>query len=67
MKYFEVTFSIEPDNELAHDLLPSLAGEIGFESFTDEDGCLKGYIQQDFWNEGHLTRLSKTFRFPAQR
>ena len=65
MKYFEVTFSIEPDNELAHDLLPSLAGEIGFESFTDEDGCLKGYIQQDFWNEEALNEIIENIPLPG--
>ena len=45
MKYVEVRFSIDGNNESA-DLLASIIGDIGFEAFENNDNILKGYIQQ---------------------
>ena len=46
MVYIEVTFTLTPWSETAQDVLTALAGDIGFESFVEEDTALKAYIQQ---------------------
>lgn len=47
MKYLEAEFVLNPYSETNADLLKALAGEGGFESFTDIQQGFKAYIQAD--------------------
>lgn len=42
MKTFEFSFTM-PSSDVQHDMLTMMLGEIGFDSFMDEDHCLKAY------------------------
>lgn len=63
MKYVEVRFSIDGNNESA-DLLASIIGDIGFEAFENNDNILKGYIQQQSFSEEQLNEAISDFPFP---
>lgn len=64
MKYFEVTFSIHPFNEDKSDVLAAMAGEIGFESFSEYEKGLKAYIQENLLDSDALESLLVDFPFP---
>ncbi len=64
MQYIEVTFSLTPWSETAKDVLTALAGDIGFESFVDEEETLKAYIQKKFYDEENLRSIISTFPMP---
>ena len=49
------------DLETAWDILAAIAGEAGFESFTDINEGTIGYIQQDQFNEKYLRTLLDDF------
>ena len=63
MKYFEVEFTISPFSADAADLLASLAGEAGFETFEETAGGLKGYVQQNLFDEATLQTCINDFPF----
>ena len=63
MKYFEATFTISPYSADASDILAAIAGEVGFETFEETVTGLKGYIQQQLFNEGSLNEALKDFPF----
>ena len=42
MKTFEYTFTA-PSSDIQHDMLVTMLAEIGFDSFMDEERCLKAY------------------------
>ena len=46
MKTFEFTFTA-PSSDIQHDMLVSMLAEIGFDSFMDEDHCLKAYCSAE--------------------
>ena len=46
MKTFEYTFTA-PSSDIQHDMLITMLAEIGFDSFMDEDRCLKAYCSAD--------------------
>jgi ribosomal protein L11 methyltransferase len=54
MRYFEVTFKTNPCTETVNDVLSAIMGEIGFESFVEENDGIKGYIQQPVYDEATL-------------
>lgn len=66
MNYYEVSFTytspIEP--EILSDLLACELGEIGFESFTENDGGLQGYISDTLYNVENLE--TKLAAFPLE-
>ena len=70
MKYLQATFHINGTNitpELmatASDIVPGLASEAGFESFSEEDGSLTGYVQEDLFNRELLDALLADFPIP---
>lgn len=64
MQYIEVTFSLTPWSETAKDVLTALAGDIGFESFVDEEETLKAYIQKKLYDEENLKSIISTFPMP---
>ena len=61
MKYYEVDFSIKPINNDASDILAALTGDTGFESFNNEEGFLKGYVQRDLFDEQALKSIISDF------
>lgn len=63
MKYFEVNFSIDGNEESA-DLLASMLGDIGFEAFDNSCNTLKGYIQRHLFSEELLHETVSDFPFP---
>ena len=63
MKYFEVEFTISPYSADAADLLASLAGEAGFETFEEAENGLKGYVQQSLFDEDTLRTCIADFPF----
>ena len=61
MKYFEVTFTTSPCNEIVNDVVSALAGEIGFESFVEWDKGVQAYIQQQLFDEKALEEMVENF------
>ena len=61
MKTFEYTFTA-PSSDIQHDMLTTMLAEIGFDSFMDEDRCLKAYCtaesRDDMAVESLLNELS---------
>ena len=63
MKYFEAEFVISPLSPDAADLLAALAGEAGFESFEETPTGLKGYVQQQLFDQSNLQTALADFPF----
>lgn len=61
MRYYEFLFKYEPYNEIVSDVLMSVLGEVGFESFVEEDEIMKAYIQVDLYNEEELKMTLSDF------
>ncbi|MBU3838270.1 MAG: 50S ribosomal protein L11 methyltransferase [Candidatus Phocaeicola faecigallinarum] len=64
MKYFEVTFSVNPCNETATDILSALIAETGFESFVECEGGMQAYVQQSLFDEDALKNIIVEFPIP---
>ena len=45
MKTFEYSFTA-PSSDIQHDMLITMLAEIGFDSFMDEERCLKAYCSE---------------------
>ena len=65
MKYYEVDFVIEPVGQTARELLAAVAGEAGFETFEDTDAGVKGYVQQQVFDESTLRLAIDDFPMPG--
>lgn len=66
MKYLEVIFEINAPAALlqdARDVLSAMAGEAGFETFEETDGGLKGYVQQELFDQPALDEILHNFPF----
>jgi ribosomal protein L11 methyltransferase len=63
MKYFEADFVISPCSPDAADLLAAIAGEAGFESFEETPTGLKGYVQQQLFDQETLQAALAEFPF----
>ncbi len=63
MKYFEAEFVISPFSPDATDLLAAVAGEAGFESFEETPTGLKGYVQQQLFDQLTLQTALADFPF----
>ena len=63
MKYFEADFVISPCSPDAADLLAAIAGEAGFESFEETPTGLKGYVQQQLFDQSTLQTALADFPF----
>ncbi len=64
MKYIEVRFNIvalKEQRQDAIDLLSAMAGEIGFESFIENDNGLIGYIQTADFSTEELDKIIAVF------
>ena len=64
MKYFEVTFTAQPCNEIITDVISALAGEIGFESFVPTESGVEAYVQQSLFDEAKLKEMVENFPLP---
>ena len=64
MKYFEVTFTTSPCNEIVNDVVSALAGEIGFESFVEWENGIQAYVQQSLFDEEALKEMVINFPLP---
>lgn len=64
MKYFEVTFTAQPCNEIVTDVLSAVTAEIGFESFVECEGGMQAYIQQSLFSEEALKNVLADFPLP---
>ena len=64
MKYFEVTFTAQPCNEIVTDVLSAVTAEIGFESFVACEGGVQAYIQQSLFSEEALKNVLADFPLP---
>ena len=64
MKYFEVTFSVNPCNETATDILSALIAETGFESFVECEGGMQASVQQSLFDEDALKNIIAEFPIP---
>jgi len=65
MEYTEVSFSIEPFEEYIADVLASVLGEIGFDSFVPTVEGLDAYILSKDFNELNLKNLLDDFPIEA--
>lgn len=66
MNYYEVSFTYTSpiEEDIVRDILASELGEIGFESFTENDGGLQGYIADTLYNVETLN--AKLSDFPLE-
>lgn len=64
MKYFEANFTLNPHSSDACDLLAAIAGEAGFESFEETAEGVKGYVQQQLFDQSALDTLLQSFPLP---
>ena len=64
MKYYEITFTTCPCNEVVNDVVSALAGEIGCESFVEWEQGVLAYIQQDLFDESALKDMVANFPLP---
>lgn len=55
--YIEYNFTVTP-TQPASDILMAELGEVGFESFVEEEHGILAYIQQQDWNESILDSVS---------
>lgn len=61
MKYLEVQFEITPNNEAIVNILTSELGNIGFDSFVEDDNKILAYVQQKLFEETELKQLILEF------
>lgn len=66
MNYKEVEFTIEENQELVSDILASLLGEIGFESFLSNNESFLAYCQTVFFDEKALCQVVDDFPIEAK-
>jgi ribosomal protein L11 methyltransferase len=64
MKYLEFTFTTCPCTETVNDVLVALLGDVGFDSFTDNEGGIKAYIQAAVYDEATLDTALRYFPLP---
>lgn len=64
MKYLEFTFRTTPCTETVNDVLSAVLGEVGFESFVEQENGIAAYIQQDLFNADTLKQALEEFPLP---
>ena len=64
MKYYEVEFTISPVSADARDIVAALAGEAAFETFEDIPTGIKGYVQQQLFDEDLLRQTLEACPLP---
>lgn len=61
MKYLEFIFHTEPCTEVVNDVLSAVLGEVGFESFVEQEGGIAAYIQTALYDEEALKSALDSF------
>ncbi len=61
MKYLEFIFHTEPCMEVVNDVLSAVLGEVGFESFVEQEGGIAAYIQTALYDEEALKSALDSF------
>lgn len=61
MKYLEFIFHTEPCTEVVNDVLSAVLGEVGFESFVEQEGGIAAYIQTTLYDEEALKSTLDNF------
>lgn len=63
MNYYEVTFTYTTalESEIVNDVLAAELGEIGFESFTENEQGMQGYLPENLYDEQALQTVLATF------
>lgn len=61
MKYLEFIFHTEPCTEVVNDVLSAVLGEVGFESFVEQEGGIAAYIQTSLYDEEALKSTLDSF------
>ena len=56
MKTIEYTFTL-PTSDVQHDMLTTMLGELGFDSFMDDDMALKAYCTEDLRDDNAVADL----------
>ncbi|MGY3211115.1 50S ribosomal protein L11 methyltransferase [Mucilaginibacter sp. HD30] len=66
MNYYEISFTVEDDEGFRRDLLIHALGEIGFDTFEENEEGFNAYIPADTFNEEMLTATLNPFfeQFP---
>lgn len=54
MNYIEVKFVCSPNNEIISSILSACLGEIGFESFIEDEKGITAYIQYDLFDQKRI-------------
>lgn len=61
MKYLEFIFHTEPCTEVVNDVLSAVLGEVGFESFVEQEDGIAAYIQTTLYDEEALKSTLDSF------
>ena len=64
MRYIQVEFTAKPDNQDIRDIIAALAGDNGFESFSEDKGKLIGYCQEELFHVESLENTLQNFPIP---
>lgn len=64
MRYIQVEFTAKPDNQDIRDIITALAGDNGFESFSEDKGKLIGYSQEELFHAESLENTLQNFPIP---
>ena len=70
MKYFEVHFHISAPDTLTqdvHDVVAAMAGDVGFETFEENDEGLTGYVQRELFDEEALRSVLEFLPFGEEQ
>lgn len=65
MEYIEVNFTLTPNEEYISDVLASILGEIGYDSFVNAEAGLIAYIPKNLYDEDKLKSSISNFPFEA--
>jgi ribosomal protein L11 methyltransferase len=58
MNYFKSSFTITPDSQDFREILMAILGELGYESFVENENSVDAYIQSSYYKPNLLDHLS---------
>lgn len=61
MNYIEVNFACSPNDETVNSILSALMGDIGFESFVENELGTSAYIQSNLFSEDAIKEILNNF------
>lgn len=64
MNYIEITLVPVPFSEETCDVMAAMMAPLGYDSFSTEADCLKGYVLENQYDEGALTDLVDNMPLP---